>query len=248
MSKFESKVFFVTGAGSGIGRATAIAAAAAGGKVMLTGTTQSALEETARLIGDDKRVALRCLDIADADDVESAVDETARRFGRLDFALNNAGIYGPVVPLDQYPVEDLRRVIEINVLGTMWCMRSEVKRMLPQSSGVIVNVASAGARKILRNSTAYIASKRAVVGLTEAAAIEYSNTGIRINALSPGLTRTAMTKVLTPEQLTATEATIPIGRIAEGADIADAIMWLFSDEARYVIGSDILVDGGFQMS
>src|SRR5919205_229509 len=170
-----------------------------------------------------------------------AVQRTADRYGRLDAAHNNAGVAGPFVPLDEYPPEEFLRVLQVDLVGVWHCMRAEIAQMRRQSSGAIVNTSSMLGGAAMRDNSAYIAAKHGVNGLTRAAALEVADAGIRVNAVAPGVTRTAMTSAVSDDLL----RSVPLSRIAEPDEIAAAAVWLCSPQASYVTGAVLAADGGW---
>jgi len=162
-------------------------------------------------------------------------------FGRLDAAHNNAGVPGPYLPLDEYEEQDFMRVLQVDLAGVWRCMRAEIRQMRTQRSGAIVNTSSMLGAAAMPDNGAYIAAKHGVHGLTRAAALELGGAGIRVNAIAPGVTRTGMTSAVSDELL----AAVPLGRIAEPAEIAAAAVWLCSPEASYITGSVLVADGGW---
>jgi NAD(P)-dependent dehydrogenase (short-subunit alcohol dehydrogenase family) len=232
----------ITGAASGIGRASALAFAAAGASVALVDIDADGLAETAeaaRALGG--RAEVLVADVTSLGQVTSAVGRAVEVFGRLDAAHNNAGVPGPYVPLDEYEEEDFMRVLQVDLAGVWRCMRSEIRHMRTQRSGAIVNTSSMLGSAAMPDNSAYIAAKHAVHGLTRAAALELGGTGIRVNAIAPGVTRTRMTSAVSDELLTR----VPLGRIAEPEEIAAAAVWLCSPQASYITGSVLVADGGW---
>jgi len=223
----------ITGAASGIGRASAIAFATSGASVALVDIDADGLAGTAaavRALGVRAEVLLA--DVTSMPEVTSAIGQAVESFGRLDAAHNNAGVPGPYVPLDEY---------EVDLAGVWRCMRAEIRHMRTQRSGAIVNTSSMLGAAAMPDNGAYIAAKHGVHGLTRAAALELGGTGIRVNAIAPGVTRTQMTSAVSDGLL----AGVPLGRIAEPAEIAAAVVWLCSPEASYITGSVLVADGGW---
>ena len=238
----SGRAALITGAASGIGRASAIAFAAAGASVALVDIDADGLldaAEAARALG--PRAEALAADVTDLRQVTDAVAHAVEVFGRLDAAHNNAGVPGPYVPLDEYEEEDFMRVLQVDLAGVWRCMRAEIRHMRAQRSGAIVNTSSMLGAAAMPDNSAYIAAKHAVHGLTRAAALELGGTGIRVNAIAPGVTRTGMTSAVSDDLLTQ----VPLGRIAEPEEIAAAVVWLCSPEASYVTGSVLVADGGW---
>ena len=232
----------ITGAASGIGRASAIAFATAGASVALVDIDASGLADTAAAASAlGARAEALVADVTDLQDVNRAVARAVEIFGRLDAAHNNAGVPGPYVPLDEYEEEDFMRVLQVDLIGVWRCMRAEIRHMRAQRSGAIVNTSSMLGAAAMPDNGAYIAAKHGVHGLTRAAALELGGTGIRVNAIAPGVTRTGMTSAVSDELL----AAVPLGRMAEPAEIAAAAVWLCSPEASYITGSVLAADGGW---
>lgn len=246
--QFEGKVALITGAGSGIGRAAALAMAAVGASVVISDINVAGGEETVALVSAAGGEAhfVRA-DVADTAEVEALVQEGVSRYGRLDFGINNAGVGGGWTRTGDYPLAEWDRVLSINLSGVFYCMRAELPVMLQQGSGVIVNVASIAGLKGLPMSSAYTASKHGVVGLTKAAALEYARKHIRINAVCPVFTRTPMVEQmfqLDPTYEEKLKRNIPMRRYGKPEEVAHAIRWLCSDEAAFMTGHALPLDGG----
>ena len=238
----SGRAALITGAASGIGRASAIAFAAAGASVALVDIDAEGLADTAEVArAPGSRAEALVADVTDLRQVSDAVARAVEVFGRLDAAHNNAGVPGPYVPLDEYEEEDFMRVLQVDLAGVWRCMRAEIRHMRAQRSGAIVNTSSMLGAAAMPDNSAYIAAKHAVHGLTRAAALELGGTGVRVNAIAPGVTRTGMTSVVSGELLTR----VPLGRIAEPEEIAAAAVWLCSSEASYITGSVLVADGGW---
>ncbi|WP_181763744.1 SDR family NAD(P)-dependent oxidoreductase [Streptomyces albidus (ex Kaewkla and Franco 2022)] len=238
----------VTGGGSGIGRATAVALAARGTKVVVAGRQEHTLIETAKMIEESGGTASHVLaDIALAEGAARAVGTVTERYGRLDLAVNCAGLPSWGLTADMAPAE-WEQVMGVNVNGTWLCMKYEIEQMLGQGGGAIVNVSSRiGPHMRVTHQSAYAASKSALSTLTRSAAREYIGRGIRINAVSPGPTDTAM--AVWPGETAADRDArvardIPAGRLARPEEIAGAVLWLASPGAAFVVGHDLVIDGG----
>lgn len=247
---FENKVALVTGGSSGIGRASALAFAREGAKVVVSDVNVKGGEETVRMIGKagGESIFVRT-DVSKAAEVEAMVNNAFEKYGRLDCALNNAGIGPSRNLLADCTEEDWERTIGINLKGVWLCMKYEIPYMLRQGKGAIVNTASVSGL-VAYNSRfgIYTASKHGVVGLTKAATMDYAASGIRINAVCPG---TILTPLVTdvydgkPELAEAARAAHPIGRLGTPAEVAEAVVWLCSDAASFITGHAVAVDGGF---
>ncbi|MBP1685873.1 MAG: family oxidoreductase [Deltaproteobacteria bacterium] len=243
---FAGKVALVTGAGSGIGRATAVTFAAAGARVIIADVNVAGGEETLGTIrasgGDAMFVPT---DVSEANAVVALIERTVGTYGRLDCAFNNAGINLELVPTEEWDEAVFERTWSVNTKGMMLCMKYEIRQMLKQGGGAIVNTASVEGLKSIPGDPGYGSSKHAVIGLTRVAALQYAKRGIRINAVCPGAVRTALTKpaiaIMGEEGLAGFH---PIGRIAEPEEIAAAVLWLCSDGASFVVGHPLSVDGG----
>lgn len=249
MGLFEGKTALVTGSGSGIGRATALAFAREGANVVIADLSPSGGEETLQIIQNGGGSAIFIeTDVTKAMDVESMVNKSVSTYGNLDCAFNNAGITGEVMAtVVDYPEEMWDRVILTNMKGTFLCMKYELPLMVEKKSGAIVNMASVAGLVGTRTSPAYTASKHGVVGLTRAAALDYAAAGIRINAVCPGVTHTPLIDTfleLVPEMEAVYTDMHPMGRLGEPDEIAGAVLWLCSDAASFVTGHTLSVDGG----
>lgn len=246
---FEGKVALVTGAGSGIGLATARAFAEAGAAVVLADMDEEPVNVAADKLTAAGRdaIAVRC-DVTDDAEVASMVARTASRFGRLDAAFNNAGIMQRRVDTAEIEGDEWDRVIAVNLRGVWSCMKHELRQMLRNGGGAIVNCSSLGGVVGNPGLAAYHAAKHGVLGLTKTAALEYAARGIRINAVCPGSIDTPMAQSLTggdPAVLKDLVKLEPIGRLGKPEEIAAAVLWLCSPGASYVIGHPLLVDGGY---
>lgn len=239
------KTGLVTGAGSGIGRATAKALAATGAAVAVLDTDDDAASETTEMIRGDGGEALTVtVDIADERSVREAMDTTAAAYGSLDFAVNNAGITSHGTQLHEMTTDEFERLLRVNLTGTFLCMRQELP-LLP-SGGAIVNIASNGGLHAIPSAPGYVAAKHGVVGLTKVAAVDYADRGVRVNAVCPGPTRTRAFEEAAAEtgMLARQQANTPLARIATPDEPAAAAVWLCSDAASYVTGIALPVDGG----
>ncbi len=245
---FSGKVALVTGGTSGIGKTTAIEFARAGAKVVLTGRRE---KEGAQVVAEIKKLGgdagfVRA-DVARDADVKGMVDFTVDKFGRLDIAFNNAGVEW-MGPLDQATEAEYRRVFDINVWGVLNSMRHEIPVMLKTGGGAIVNTSSVAGHVGMGQVSIYTASKHAVEGLTKALALEFAKQNIRINAVAPGAIATEMFDRFAgkhSEVLDSLSSLIPVGRIGASEEIAAAVLYLCSDNAKFNVGTSLVVDGGF---
>ncbi|MBA9063781.1 NAD(P)-dependent dehydrogenase (short-subunit alcohol dehydrogenase family) [Methylobacterium fujisawaense] len=248
MRRFPGKVAFVTGAASGIGRATAIAFAREGAQVAITDRTEAPLEELrAEIEADGGAVlAIRC-DVSVPADVEAAVASTVAQFGRLDCAFNNAGVENKAAPVHEIALDEWDRILDVNLRGTFLCMKQEIAQMLRQGSGVVVNTASGAAIRGVAGGASYAASKHALIGLTKSAALDYAKSNIRVNAVLPGNIETSMMDRFTGGDIQKAIALEPVGRLGKPEEIADAVLWMCSDLGSFVTGASISVDGGWSL-
>jgi NAD(P)-dependent dehydrogenase (short-subunit alcohol dehydrogenase family) len=242
-----NQVVLITGALTGIGRATALAFAAEGARLVVSGRREEAgraLEAELRALGAEAHF-IRA-DVRHEDDVRHLVDETVARFGRLDVAVNNAGVEGTAGPVADQTPESYAAVFDTNVLGVLLSLKHELRVMLPQRHGSIVNLSSIVGKIGFAGVSVYVASKHAVEGLTKSAALEAAPAGVRVNAVAPGPIDTAMLDRFagTPENKAGFGASMPLGRAGRPEEIAQAIVFLASDKASYLTGQSIPVDGG----
>lgn len=246
---YTGKVAFVTGAASGIGRATALAFAREGASVVVTDVSEQSNQETARLIEKEggRAIAVRC-DVTQVKDVKAALAKAVEAFGRLDFAFNNAGIEPRrSAPTAEYEEEEWNRILDINLRGVFLCMKCEIPLILKQGGGAIVNTSSGAGIVGIKGSPAYTAAKHGVIGLTRAAALDYAAQNIRINVVCPGYIDTPMMDRFTggtPEGRAKVIAEEPVGRMGKPEEIAAAVLWLCSDSAAFMIGHAMVIDGG----
>lgn len=242
----KNKVALVTGGTSGIGKATAIALGVAGAKVMFSGRRDLEGEETAALIRD---AGTECLfvrsDVTSEADIQALVGKTIATYGKLDCAFNNAGIESPAKPLHEQSIENFDKLMSINVRGLFLCMKYEIQQMLIQGSGAIVNNSSMGGLIAFPGGSPYITSKHAVMRLTRSAALDYAKQGIRINAVNPGLIATAMMDRFSSGTADDFASMVPMGRMGQAEEIAQAVVFLCSDAASYITGQPSVIDGGF---
>jgi NAD(P)-dependent dehydrogenase (short-subunit alcohol dehydrogenase family) len=246
---FENRVALVTGAGSGIGLATAKAFAEAGASVVLAGHH----EESVRAVAEDlvaaghKALPIRC-DVADEGEVAAMVEQTVSTFGRLDAAFNNAGVQSPIAETADASGEEFDRVNAINLRGVWSCMKYELLQMREQGRGAIVNYSSLGGLVGIAGRGVYHASEHGVLGLTKSAALEYASRGIRINAICPGIIETPMVAgmlTIEAEAMKELMKDVPMGRLGRPEEIAAAVLWLCGPGASFVIGHALVVDGGY---
>jgi NAD(P)-dependent dehydrogenase (short-subunit alcohol dehydrogenase family) len=252
MTTLIGRAGLITGAGSGIGRASALRLAAAGASVVVADIDEDAARETVALVeqAGGTAVACRC-DIAEQTEVDAMVALTVASFGRLDFAHNNAGVMGLQRQAVEYPLDDFDRIMRINVRGTFTCMQAELRVMLEARRGCIVNTASEAALKGSAADAVYTASKHAVAGLTKTAALEYARRGIRINAVCPGVILTGMMQAVeqaNPAGFEKAKKLMPIGRYGQPEEVAEAVLWLCSDASSLVTGHLLAVDGGWAVN
>jgi NAD(P)-dependent dehydrogenase (short-subunit alcohol dehydrogenase family) len=247
MSLLKDKVAVVSGAGSGIGRAIAIAYANEGAKVAVADINEENAKETVKMIQNQGGEAFAIkADSSKASDNKMLVEEIVARYGRLDVACNNAGMGGPAKPTGEYEPEEWDRVIALNLNGVFYACKYELEQMEKNGGGSIVNIASIHGQVAAPNSPAYTASKHAVVGLSKNIAVEYAQKGIRCNALGPGYIETPLLSANMDEaSLKAIAGKSPINRLGTAQEVADLVVFLSSDKSSFTTGSYIISDGGY---
>lgn len=240
-----ARTAFVTGAGSGIGQATARAFLGAGYRVALVDRDAGLGLRTEQELGALGDCAFIACDVTVESEVQSAVARAVTLFGRIDAAFNAAGINGDAGPVSESDADNWDRVMNVNLKGLMFCLKHEVRQMLEQGGGAIVNCASSAGLVGVPGMSTYVASKHGVIGLTRSAALEYVRRNIRINAVCPGMIDTPMwQRSISPELTEQLLAADPIGRLGQPSEIAEAVLWLCSDAASFVAGHALSVDGG----
>jgi NAD(P)-dependent dehydrogenase (short-subunit alcohol dehydrogenase family) len=251
MSSFGGKVALVTGAGSGIGRASALAFARGGARVVVSDVDAAGGAETVRQIEANGECEARFVkaDVSDEQQVESLIADCIEAFGRLDYAHNNAGIGAPPAALHETDRSSFERVLSVNLLGVWLCLKHEARVMLERGGGAIVNTASLAGLIGFPMNVAYSASKHAVIGITRTAALEYAQSGIRVNAVCPAFVRTPMVDGLVavggPRMSLERLANMqPMGRLGTPEEVAEAVTWLCSDAAAFITGIALPIDGG----
>jgi NAD(P)-dependent dehydrogenase (short-subunit alcohol dehydrogenase family) len=244
---FEDRVVLITGAGSGIGEACAFTFAANGARVVVADIDEKDGQRVVDEITGRGDVALFVkADVSDPAAMEALVAQAVSTYGKLDCAVNNAGIGGQLAPVGEYGIPDWQKVISINLNAVFYGMRYQIPAMLKNGGGAIVNMASILGLVGFADSSAYTAAKHGIIGLTQTAAIEYSGKGIRTNAVCPGFIHTPLVeKSLSKEEQEALVGLHPIGRLGTPQEVADLVVFLCSDQASFITGSACLVDGGY---
>lgn len=243
-----NKIVIITGAGSGIGKATAIHFAKYGATVVVSDINLESAQKVVDEIATNKGKALAVkANVAKFEDVENLINTTVEKFGSLDVIVNNAGIGPNLLKTHESLLKDWDRVIAINQTGVFYCMKVALQQFLKQGYGNIVNIASLAGLKASPNTISYSASKFAVVGMTKSAAMEYAAKNIRVNAVCPGYTESALLDQLLnakPEMDAILKSMIPMKRFGKTSEIAEAVVWLASDSTRFITGQTITLDGG----
>ncbi|MGU3389779.1 SDR family NAD(P)-dependent oxidoreductase [Sphingomonas sp. M1A8_2b] len=246
--RFTGKVAFITGAASGIGRATAIAFATEGARVAILDRTEDALSETADALrkAGAEALVIPC-DVSKPDQVEVAVGRVVETFGRLDIAFNNAGVENKAAPVHEIELDEWDRILDINLRGAFVCMKHKLSQMVRQGSGVIVNTSSGAGVRGVAGGASYTASKHAIIGLTKAAALDYAKQNIRVNAVLPGNIETPMMDRFTNGDIQKAIDLEPVGRLGKPEEIADAVLWMSANLGAFVTGAAVSVDGGWSL-
>jgi NAD(P)-dependent dehydrogenase (short-subunit alcohol dehydrogenase family) len=242
----EKKVALITGAGSGIGKAISLLYAKEGARVIVSDINEEhGNAVVSEIKGSGGEAMFIKKDVSKVDDFKKIVAETLRHFGALHLVVNNAGIGGPVAPTGEYPVDGWDKVISINLSAVFYGMRYQIPAITKSGGGSIVNVASILGKVGTRGSSAYVAAKHGVIGLTESAALEYGDKKIRINAIGPGYIQTPLLDSLDEETTNALIGLHPMGRLGKATEVAELALWLNSDKASFVNGAYYNVDGGY---
>ncbi|HEX5170981.1 MAG TPA: SDR family oxidoreductase [Cyclobacteriaceae bacterium] len=245
MKTLENKVAIITGAGSGIGRAAALLFAAEGANVIVSDINEAHGNEVVNEIKKKGGEAYFIkADTSKSEDNKNLVDQTLKKYGKLNIAVNNAGIAGPITPTADYPIDGWQKVIDTNLSGVFYGMKYQIP-VMTANGGSIVNVASILGQVGTQNSPAYVAAKHGVVGLTKTTALEYASKNIRVNSIGPGYIKTPLLNILDEATLKAVAALHPLGRLGESNEVAELILWLGSDKSSFVTGSYYAVDGGY---
>jgi NAD(P)-dependent dehydrogenase (short-subunit alcohol dehydrogenase family) len=246
LALLQGKVAVVTGAGSGIGRAVALAYAREGAAVLVSDVNEAGGRETCdRIAAARGRASFFRADVSRPAECAALADEAARAFGGLDVACNNAGIGGAIAPVAEQPVEAWDRVVAVNLSSVFYCMRAQIPRMLERGGGAIVNMASILGAVGFAGSAGYVAAKHGVLGLTQTAALEYSAKGIRVNAVGPAFIETPLLSALDATARAGLVALHPIGRLGRPEEVAELVVWLSSPAASFMSGAYVPIDGGY---
>ncbi|MAN27605.1 MULTISPECIES: SDR family NAD(P)-dependent oxidoreductase [Mesonia] len=247
MKTLEDKVALITGAGSGIGKSTALLFAEHGAKIIVTDINEEHGTSVVKEIESNGGEAIFIkADTSKPKDSEMTVQKSIEKFGKLDIAVNNAGIGGPAEPIGNYPIDDWDKVISINLSGVFYGMRYQLPEMEKAGKGSIINVASILGQVGFANSCAYVAAKHGVVGLTKNAGIEYGKTGVRVNAVGPAFIETPLVKdSLSEEAYNSLAEMHPMGRLGRPHEVAELFLWLASDKASFATGAYYPLDGGY---
>ena len=247
LMKFKDKVVIITGGNSGIGKAATLLFAQEGAKVMVADLVDTLDTELSEAIKQsDGEVSFVKVNVTKLDDIERMIEQTISLWGKFDILVNSAGVLGPRIRTEKYPEEDFDKIIDVNVKGLWHCMKVALRYFMEQRSGTIVNIASVAGHLGMVGHIAYAASKHAVVGMTKTAAIEFAKHGIRINAVCPGFTQTPMLDGADTDAayLEALQYATPMKRFGKPEEIASAILYLAADEASFITGQSVIVDGG----
>jgi NAD(P)-dependent dehydrogenase (short-subunit alcohol dehydrogenase family) len=247
MKTLENKVAIVTGGGSGIGKAIALLYASEGAKIVVTDVSEKGGNETvADIVSKGGQAIFVKADTSKPDDSKNTVEQAVKKFSGLHIAVNNAGIAGPISPVGEYPIDGWDKVISINLSGVFYGLRYQIPAILSSGGGSIVNIASILGKVGTKGSAAYVSAKHGVVGLTEAAALEYADKKIRVNSIGPGYILTPMlTNTLDAATLKAVEGLHPMGRLGTSEEVAQLALFLSSEKASFITGAYYNVDGGY---
>jgi NAD(P)-dependent dehydrogenase (short-subunit alcohol dehydrogenase family) len=247
MKRFKDKIVLITGGASGIGKATAEAFLEEGAIVIVTDIDDRKGKQLMDELGTKGEIEFMELDVSNVEEHEKVVKSIVKKFGKLDIAFNNAGIGGAMKKIHEYPTEQWNKVISVNLIGVFYGMKYQIQQMLEQEDGgVIINNSSILGKVGFENVSAYVTAKHGVIGLTKTAAIEYSSKGIRINAVNPAFIKTPMIdENLDKEMKKALVNMHPIKRLGEPEEVAKAVLFLASDDARFISGTGLMVDGAY---
>lgn len=248
MGKLDSKVALVTGAGTGIGRATSIALAREGAKVMVTDINEKEAMATIDLINEGGgNATFHLLDVSNVESINNTITKIVQAEGSIDLAVNNAGIGGTAAPIHEAKLEDWMMMMNINLTGVFLCLQKELQVMLQNGGGRIVNISSLAGLNGMPMGAPYSAAKHGVIGLTKTAAMEYGKYNIRVNAVCPGFIETPILEGVPDKILEySTKMRVPMRRIGQPEEVANSILWLLSEDSSYINGHSLFVDGGFK--